>query len=353
MSKNEKTLEKKTEIPSEISSEIQKSDQKPGPKPIKNLILSGGSSKGFSYIGVLKALEENNLIGQIETIATASIGSLFGLLIVLGYTSSEMAHILLHIDLDLLHSINGESIINLVNDFGLDNGFNVETILSIMLEAKIPNKPGNLITFQDLWNYKKIKLIVMGSKLFAGHMEGVEYNHLNHPNMPVVKAVRISVSIPPVFKPLEGIDHHLMDGGIVNNYPIDLFKDQLDQTLGVLCLTRPNKRKCENIYEVYRSIIGYLTSKSSREKREIYKDHTIVVESNLSVFEIFNLNSDVKMSLVNLGYQLARQFLSLKGMTLDVPNDVPQVMNPHIILKRVNERLGKPKNPNPGHPAKN
>lgn len=339
--------------------ESHQQHDKPIKKPIKNLVLSGGSSKGFSYIGVIKALEENNLISEIETIATASIGSFFGLLIVLGFTSTEMSHILLDIDLDLLHNINSDSIINLVNNFGLDSGFNIETILCIMLEAKIPNKQGNLITFLDLWNFNKIKLIVMGSKLFAGHMEGITYDYINYPDMPVIKAIRISVSIPPVFKPLEGIDHHLMDGGIVNNYPIDLFIDQLDQTIGILCLTKYTRRKCENIYEVYRSIIGYLTSKSCHEKKEIYKDNTIVVESDLTSFEIFNLSTYTKNSLVNLGYQLSRQFLSLKGMTLDKPHNIPTKTIPtktiptktiptkpidhQIILKKILERLTKPK----------
>lgn len=299
-----------------LKSEKTEKPEKPKEKKIKNLVLSGGSSKGFSYIGVVKALEEFNLLKDIEEIATASVGSFFGFLLLLGFNSTEMTQVLLNINLDLLHNINSDSIINLVNSFGLDSGFNIETILELILESKFPGRPGRSITFLDLWKYKPIKLTVMGSKLYAGHMEDIQYNYLTTPEMSVIRAVRVSISIPPVFRPLEDHDHHLLDGGIVNNYPIDLFKDQLDVTLGILCLTKPRKRKCENIYEVYKSIIGYLTSKSCREKKEIYRDNTIVVESELSAFEIFNIGDQVKIGLVNLGYQLAHQFLTFKDYQL-------------------------------------
>uniref|UniRef100_A0A6C0E611 PNPLA domain-containing protein n=1 Tax=viral metagenome TaxID=1070528 RepID=A0A6C0E611_9ZZZZ len=281
-------------------------------KKIKNLVLSGGSSKGFSYIGVIKALEENDLIKDIEEIACASIGSIFGLFIILGFSSSDLLTLLLKIDLNLVSNIDSESIINLVNDFGLDSGYNVETIMSLMIENYITHKKPSTVTFLDLWQHKNIKFNIVGSKLYDGYVEEIIYNHIKTPNLEVIKAIRVSISIPPIFKPIDGLDHHLMDGGIVNNYPINLYKNQLDTTLGILCLTKHTKNKCSNIYEVYSSIINHLAIKSSLDKKDTYADYTITIESNVSPFKILDITNETKLYLVNLGYQLTRQFIDIK-----------------------------------------
>ena len=46
-------------------------------KVLKNLVLSGGSTKGFSYIGVIKCLDEFSLLDNLEEIVGTSIGALF------------------------------------------------------------------------------------------------------------------------------------------------------------------------------------------------------------------------------------------------------------------------------------
>jgi NTE family protein len=309
---------------------MENTDKPPeNPKKLKNLVLSGGSSKGLSYVGVIKALEENDLITDIEEIACASIGSIFGLFIILGFSSSDLLNLLLKIDLNLVTNINSDSIINLVNDFGLDNGHSVETMLSLMIENYIPYKKGCLVTFQDLWQYKNIKFNIVGSKLYDGYMEEITYNHIKTPNIEVVKAIRISISIPPVFKPLEGLDHHLMDGGIVNNYPINFYKNQLNDTLGILCLTKPSKNKCANIYEVYSSIINYLAAKSSWDQRDLYCDNTITIECNIPLFKVLDVTHETKLYLINLGYQLTKQFIDIKNYGHKVENHIPKT-NPNL-----------------------
>jgi NTE family protein len=293
-------------------------------KKIKNLVLSGGSSKGFSYVGVIKALEENDLIKDIEEISCASIGSLFGLFIILGFSSSDLLNLLLKIDLSLISSINSDSIINLVNDFGLDSGYNVETIISLMIESHIPHKKGHLITFNDLWQHRNIKFNIVGSKLYDGYMEELVYNHIKTPDLEIVKAIRVSISIPPVFKPIDALDHHLMDGGIVNNYPINFYKNELENTLGILCLTKQSKNKCSNIYQVYSSIINYLATKSSLEKKDMYSDNTILIECEISPYKILDITNETKQYLVNLGYQLTRQFIDIKHYGTRIPDYIPK-----------------------------
>jgi predicted acylesterase/phospholipase RssA len=78
-------------------------------KIIKNLAFSGGSSKGFSYIGVIKALEEYGIVDTLEDITGSSIGALFAFLIVLKFHSSDLINIFIEMDLNWLHNINSDS----------------------------------------------------------------------------------------------------------------------------------------------------------------------------------------------------------------------------------------------------
>ena len=52
---------------------------------INKLVFSGGSTKGISYIGIIKGLEENNLFKNIKTFAGTSIGAIFSFLLTIGY----------------------------------------------------------------------------------------------------------------------------------------------------------------------------------------------------------------------------------------------------------------------------
>jgi len=281
-------------------------------KILKNLVLSGGSSKGLSYIGVIKALEEFNLIEGIEEIACSSIGSLFGVLIILGYTSTELTEIFMELDMNWLHNINSDSILNLINKYGLDNGENPEKFLALLLEFKISNKPAREITLLDLWNYNNVKIIISGSKIYKGIIDNELYSYETHPNLSVCKALRVSMAIPPIFTPLNEEDCHLVDGGITNNYLIDLYKNKLDYTLGILCSEKILREKCSNVIEVYKSIITFLINKETVYKNKRYKDNTILLEIDIPIYKIFTLSNQEKINIFNIGYYLTRQYLDIK-----------------------------------------
>ena len=72
---------------------------------MKCIVLSGGSEKGVVYVGVLKFLEEMNILPSIECIYGVSIGAIFTVLMTIGYTSSELEYLVTHINL-------GETLLN-------------------------------------------------------------------------------------------------------------------------------------------------------------------------------------------------------------------------------------------------
>jgi len=294
-------------------SSLKGENKEPKEKIIKNLVFSGGSSKGFSYMGVLKALDEFSILDNIQELAGTSIGALFCCFIALKYHPDDLIKIFIELDLNWLHNINSDSILNLINKYGLDNGENVIKFLELIFSFKFLNKPPSSITFMDLYNFNPIKITLTGSKVYQDVVELELYNHLLTPQMSVIKALRISMSIPPLFTPLNEDKYHLIDGGVVNNYPIDLFKDQKETTLGILAYETLENKKCNNAIDIYKSLVIHMIRRETKMKKEKYADNTITIEVNLNLFKIFNLSNEEKLNVINVGYQLTRQYLNIKG----------------------------------------
>jgi NTE family protein len=306
-------IENQIKLLNEKVKELKGETKEPKEKIIKNLVFSGGSSKGFSYLGVLKALDEFNILDNIEELAGTSIGALFCCYIVLKYHPDDLIKIFMELDLNWLHNINSDSILNLLNKYGLDNGENVIKFLELIISFKFPNKSPSSITFIDLWNYNPIKITLTGCRVYQDFIDLELYNHILTPSMSVIKALRISMSIPPLFTPLDEDKYHLMDGGIINNYPIDLFKDQKEITLGILAYETLENKKCNNAIDIYKSIVIHMIRRETRIKKEKYSDNTITIEVGLNMFKIFNLTNQEKLNVINIGYQLTKQYLTIKG----------------------------------------
>jgi NTE family protein len=321
-------------------------DLKKQVKTVKNLVFSGGSSKGFSYLGVIKAFYEFGILDHLEEISGTSIGALFAVIVSLKMTPNDIISIFMEIDLNWLHNLNSDSILHLINKYGLDNGNNLEKFLESVVSIRFPNLKPSEVTFLDLWTYNPIKINITGSKVYQGIIEPQLYNHILTPKMSIVKALRISMSIPPLFSPINDDTGHLVDGGIINNYPIDFYKDKLDSTIGVLCSEKIINEKCKNVVDIYKSIIVYMITKETLMKKNKYLDNTIIIESSIQMFHIFNLSQEEKSNIINLGYQLTKQYLVLKGYSLkehDVENENKNKINIVEFVNSVRNSLDKDK----------
>ena len=171
------------------------------------LCLSGGGVKGFAHIGVLKALEENNI--TFDAVSGNSAGSLVGAAYALGYSSDEILEFCKNQKLtDILgySSISkkyadvkqGENAVNMIKNF--NPAINSEIIENFLL-ALIGDKG-----FDDM----KIPFYCVAVNLKDGREIVFEDGELG-------KCCRASCSIPGVFTPVEYNDMILVDGMVSNN----------------------------------------------------------------------------------------------------------------------------------------
>ncbi len=221
------------------------------------LVLSGGGAKGIAHIGVIQALEDHEV--TIDCIAGTSMGAIVGSLYAMGYPPSEMMALikspefadwsqgrinqeytyymleqqpspaLTHINLGFNDSINTTSILptSLINPIPMSFGF---------MELFGPSTAQCRGEFDRLF----VPFRCVYSDVYNKHKVVVSHGDLGD-------AVRASMSFPLVFKPIE-IDGVLAyDGGIYDNFPVDVMRQDFkpDIMIGV-DVSAPNAKPSPN-----------------------------------------------------------------------------------------------------------
>jgi NTE family protein len=186
---------------------------------VKHLVLSGGGMLGISYIGLVKYLEENlpnPIISNLLSITGCSAGAIFGSLIAIGYTSTELNNIVNKMNFKEYMNITAESLINFMKVKGLESGKNLINYIKSYIKDKIGDEN---ITFKEIKDKFNIKLQIGVSNLSKSRFELL--NSINSPDLPIHKAISASIAIPFVFEPVIIGEDVYCDGGFLDNLPIE------------------------------------------------------------------------------------------------------------------------------------
>jgi predicted acylesterase/phospholipase RssA len=182
---------------------------------IKCLVFSGGSFKGLSFIGVIKYIEEQKLCQNINTYYGTSIGAITAALLSIGYTSAELKYCITKLDLEQLIDLTSLNINTFLESFGLLNPNKLYQLLELLIEKKTKIKN---ITFKQHYQKYNKKLVITGSNI--SKIKCIYFDYLNHPDMLILDAIKISSCIPFIFKPIQFNDDFYVDGALYDNYPI-------------------------------------------------------------------------------------------------------------------------------------
>lgn len=287
---------------------LKRNSAKDVPKKPKyrNLVISGGSIRGICHVGALQKLVDVGLIDlrHLKAIAGSSAGAMLGCLIVLGFTTEEIWEFLKSIDFSKLVNPN---FMLFFKNCGIESG----QVMYALMEDILHRKTGiNKVTFRQLYETTKIKFIVVGSCLTT--KETVYFDYLNTPDFSVSLAIRISISMPGFFVPVIIDGKKYVDGAILNNYAMNLFKDELDETIGILLYTG-YETDYQYPEEFFMAIINLFMHNYYHERVKEYQNNTIYVTKHInekSVFD-FSLDQETKMKLYQAGVSATVDFLKL------------------------------------------
>jgi len=282
---------------------------------VKNLVLSGGSMKGLAYIGMIKCIEEYDIVKKIDNFVGTSIGACVCFCLLIGYTYEELYDVFINLDINKARNINVDNILNFGTTYGVDNGEKIVKILKVFLKKKLQV---NSITFAELYEKTQKNITIIGSCL---NTTSVEYFNLkNNPNMDVIDALRISISIPLFFTPVIYDNKYYVDGALTNNYPIENCVNNNKETLGVVLTSNTYTYTEINSIDNYLiSIINTNFVHQDKEKIKKYHDITIDLEIECNSFD-FSLSIEIKKDIINQGYLITKsQIIKKYNYLLDKP----------------------------------
>jgi NTE family protein len=199
-------------------------DQNGDPPPKVGLVLSGGGAKGLAHIGALKVIEEAGV--KVDYIGGTSMGAIVGALYASGYSAKELDSIFRVTDFTELIQDNvprgAKTFYEKENSekYALTlpfTNFKVSFPQAISGGQNIYNELVRLLFHvKDVHDFNKLPIPFL---CMATNVETGEQVLLDHGYLP--EAIVASGTFPSLFEPSEIEEEILIDGGVVNNYPIE------------------------------------------------------------------------------------------------------------------------------------
>jgi NTE family protein len=202
----------------------QNSEALKNSRPKIGLVLSGGGAKGIAHIGILKAMEEEGL--RPDYITGTSMGSIIGGLYALGYSADQLDSIIRTVNWDLVLSNNipfnyiayeeKEYYNRYLAEFQLDKG--KLKLPSGLIEGQILSEELTRFTWPairyDSFDDFPIPFRCVATDVSTG-------DPIVFKDGSLAKAIRSSMAIPTAFTAVDLDTTLAVDGGVVENFPVD------------------------------------------------------------------------------------------------------------------------------------
>ena len=296
-------------------------------KPKVGLVLSGGAARGLAHVGVLKALEEQGI--HIDAIAGTSMGAVIGGLYASGYKIDELEKLALSIDWQeaLSDAPEREDVpfrrkqddrdflvkqkLSFRDDgsLGLPLGVIQGQNLALLLESLLAHS-------SDIRDFDKLPIpfravatdIVNGEKVVfrKGHLPQV---------------IRASISIPAVFAPVEINGQLLVDGGMVDNIPVDVAREMGVDIVIVVDIGTPlrGRKQLNTVFDILNQSITLMTRSNSEVQLASLNSDDILIQPALASYGATDFGRS--LDIINAGYR-ATQVLEKRLASLRQPTDV-------------------------------
>ena len=174
------------------------------------------------------------------------------------------------------------------------------------------DKLGYLPTFEDIYNNFKKKIICVTYNITDDKTEYISYE--TYPQLPCLIALKMSSNLPLIFEKYKYGDKFYIDGGITDNFPIDLGDQIGNKVLGLLIsheTSNFNSQTDESILEyIYKLIFIPMSQNVDYKVLNVSKKCKIIkLEYNKLKFFNFNINSKEKLDIFSSGYeQMKKEF---------------------------------------------
>jgi NTE family protein len=240
-----------------------------------SLVLSGGGARGAIHLGVLQALDEHDI--KIEAVSGTSIGAIVGALYCAGMSPLDIKK--------LMETKKFASVFQL--------SWNRKGLLTMTKLKKTLTEFIPVNDFQSL----KIPFYCCVSNLESGKFEIIDSGDLS-------KAVLASASIPILFAPIEINGQHYVDGGLLNNLPVEPFESKKN-VLGV----HVNNYKylgSENIRSIAERVFTLVSRQTAKSK--LAKCNYVIEPLLEKPYRVLDFRNTAE--LFEIGYEEGKKFVA-------------------------------------------
>lgn len=203
------------------------------------LVLSGGGAKGLAHIGVLKALEENNI--PIDYIVGTSMGGVVGGMYAAGYTPSQIQSIAqtpafqewvngrLSDEYQYFYSKKDINASWLGLKLMVDTSFRTNIKSDLVNDVPMNFALAELLAFPGArakYNFDSLMIPFrcLAADIFTQEQIILKSGSLNH-------ALRATLTVPFFYRPIKIEGRYLFDGGVYNNFPVDVAQSEFHPEL--------------------------------------------------------------------------------------------------------------------------
>lgn len=250
---------------------------------VKHLVIGPGAMGYFTFLGILSTFDQ---LKEVQEISGASAGAILALFIGLEFSMEKIINISFETNLKDLVQYN---IKNIISNYGFVNHSQIKNTLITICEGEP--------TFKDL--NKKVYISAYNVNLCRTEYFSVD----THPDMSVIDAVCMSISVPLMFCAFEYNGMHYVDGGTAEKIPVPpFFNKNFDEVLAIrLKYSSVSVDRFENVKDYLNALM-----KSFLNNRIDYDNmfKTISVDlSDVNVFD-FHMSEDDKIKLFIRGQKI-------------------------------------------------
>ncbi len=305
-----------------------------------DLVLEGGGVKGIALVGAITVLMERGY--EFKRVAGTSAGAIVGALVAAGATKDELISTMSSLDYRKFqdghpwdHLAVGK-MVELLSEHGIYHGEYLKKWLGEQLArydvrtfADLPYVDADRPTADPA---RAFRLVVNASDITSGCLRQLPWDYRDHyelepESQAVVDAVRCSMSIPFFYQPVvlkdgDGQDHWIVDGGMLSNFPIDLFdappgEEPRWPTFGIKLSTRPSavqQAVANRVHGTVSMSLAMLNTLTGFYDRMHVEDPSVVARTIfIDTADIeatdFDLTDEQRDLLFTNGQKAARKFL--------------------------------------------
>lgn len=297
------------------------------------VVLSGGGAKGVAHVRALKVIEQAGI--PVDIVVGTSMGSIVGGMYATGYTSDQID--------SLIRVQDWQSLLTDKIDRSLISLSDKQNTEKYMLSLRFDKNPFEVMEGGFL---KGNKIGYLFSELTADLLDSIDFNQLPIPFACVAtdlvtgtevemhsgilaECMRSSMAIPGVFSPIKRDSMVLVDGGLINNFPVDVARRMgADIVIGVDVTS--HSREYEKLKSASAVLLQVLDQACSNKLEENRKDCDVHIRVNVKGYTSASFVGPAIDSLLARGESAAREKwdeLQALKPRIGIPDDfVPQTV---------------------------